>query len=137
MQDPFVDTDILIRLLTKDDLKKQAQAAHLFEQVEEGKLTLQAPDTVIADAVYVLASPRLYHKSRSEIREFLTPLLNLSKFRVRNRKILLEALDCYANTNLDFGDTMIVSSMLKAHSKTLYSYDTDFDKIPTVTRIEP
>lgn len=58
---PFVDTDVIIRLLTGDDPVKQAQAASLFEQVEQGKLSLAAPDTVIADAVFVLASPRLYH----------------------------------------------------------------------------
>ena len=55
MADPFVDTDVLIRLLTGDDLDKQARAATLFEQVEAGTLSVAAPDTVIADAVYVLA----------------------------------------------------------------------------------
>lgn len=52
---PFVDTDVLIRLLTGDDPAKQAQAADLFEQVERGELQLAAPNTVIADAVYVLS----------------------------------------------------------------------------------
>lgn len=38
MSDPFVDTDVIIRLLTGDDLQKQAEAAALFEQVEAGNL---------------------------------------------------------------------------------------------------
>jgi hypothetical protein len=62
MSNPFVDTDVIIRLLTGDDLRKQAQAAVLFQQVRDRALTLEAPTTVIADAVFVLASPRLYRQ---------------------------------------------------------------------------
>ena len=58
MTQPFIDTDVIIRFLTGDDPEKQAAATRLFEQIEQGFLTVQAPDTVIADAVYVLASPR-------------------------------------------------------------------------------
>ena len=57
--DPFVDTDVILRLLTGDDPTKQQAARVLFEQVEKGVLTLAAPDTVIADAVFVLASKLL------------------------------------------------------------------------------
>jgi predicted nucleic acid-binding protein len=80
MTHPFVDTDVLIRLLTVDDLEKQAAAATLFEAVEAGELTVAAPYTVIADAVYVLSSPRVYYKSRAEVAAMLIPLVRLSGF---------------------------------------------------------
>ncbi len=51
MTQPFIDTDVIIRFLTGDDPEKQAAASSLFEQVEQGLLTIAAPDTVIADAV--------------------------------------------------------------------------------------
>src|SRR5687768_3979154 len=111
MSSPFIDTDVIIRLLSGDDLQKQAQAAKLFEQVEDGRLTLEAPDTVIADAVYVLASPRLYGKSRTEIQELLTPLVRLPRFQVRGKRVLLRALELYGTTNRGFGDAMIVAAM--------------------------
>ena len=137
MSDPFVDTDVIIRLLTNDDPQKGEAAAALFKQVESGKLTLAAPDTVIADAVYVLASPRLYNKPRQEVRELLLPLVRLPGFRVRNRRSVLRALDLYATTNLDFGDVLIAASMEIAGSQTVYSYDHGFDRIPGVKRLEP
>lgn len=137
MTDAFVDTDVLIRLLTGDDPKKQADAAALFEAVEAGKLTIAAPDTVIADAVYVLSSPRLYHLPRSEVQALLTPLVRLPKFKIRNRRSVLRALDLYASTNLDFGDAFIVTSMQQIGSKVLYSYDTDFDRLGSITRRPP
>lgn len=137
MSDPFVDTDVLIRLLTGDDPQKQAAAAALFEQVEAGILRLAAPDTVVADAVYVLASPRLYHLPRAEIRDVLTPLVRLPGFRIRHRHALLRALDLYASTSLDFGDALIVASMWAQGSSVLYSYDAHFDRLPNVTRRVP
>ena len=137
MTTPFIDTDVIIRLLAKDDLIKQAAAAALFEQVEKGTLQVAAPDTVIADAVYVLSSPRLYKIPRSEVRELLTPLIRLKGFKVKNRGVVLKALDIYASMNIDFGDAMIAASMEQAGSENLYSYDTDFDKMVGIKRIKP
>lgn len=137
MTDPFVDTDVIIRLVTNDDPKKQAEAAALFEAVEAGKLVVTSPDTVIADAVYVLSSPRLYHKSRSDVAAMLSGLLRLPGFKVENRASVLRALDLYASTKLDFGDALIVASMEQGGSRILYSYDTDFDRISGITRLSP
>jgi predicted nucleic acid-binding protein len=134
---PFIDTDVIIRFLTGDDPGKQAAATALFEQVEQGLLSVQAPDTVIADAVYMLSSPRLYHIARSAIQEMLAALVRLPQFHVQNRLSVLRALDLYASTRLDFGDTLIIASMEQQGSHLLYSYDTDFDRIEGITRREP
>ncbi|HLF08577.1 MAG TPA: PIN domain-containing protein [Dehalococcoidia bacterium] len=137
MSDPFVDTDVLVRLLTGDDPEKQAQAAAMFQQVEAGNITVQAPDTVIADAVYVLSSPRLYNVPRHEVRDMLSALTRLPHFSVDNRRSVLRALELYGATSLDFGDAFIVASMERAGSATLYSYDRDFDSISGVERRPP
>lgn len=137
MTQPFIDTDVIIRFFTGDDPAKQAAATALFEQVEQGLLTIQAPDTVIADAVYVLSSPRLYHIARNDIRDMLATLVRLPQFQIPNRLSVLQALDLYASTKLDFGDTLIIASMEQQGSQLLYSYDTDFDRIQSITRQEP
>ncbi|SRR6266567_2622077 len=137
MTQPFIDTDVIIRFLTGDDPGKQAAATALFEQVEQGLLSVQTPDTVIADAVYVLSSPRLYHIARSAIQEMLAALVRLPQFHVQNRVSVLRALDLYASTRLDFGDTLIIASMEQQGSHLLYSYDADFDHIEGITRREP
>lgn len=137
MADAFVDTDVIIRLLTGDDPRKQAEAAALFEAVEAGQLSIAAPDTVIADAVYVLSSPRLYHLPRPEIQALLAALLRLPNFRIENRRAVVEALEIYASTNLDFGDAMIVASMRQARSATVYSYDADFERLDGIDRRVP
>jgi len=137
MTTPFIDTDVIIRFLSGDDLDKQARAAALWERVRAGELALAAPDTVIADAVFVLGSPRLYHLPRPEVRDLLSPLVRLPGFRLKNRRAVLRALDLYATANLDFGDALIVALMEQAGAQAVYSYDTDFDRIPGITRQEP
>ena len=137
MTQPFIDTDVIIRFLSGDDPDKQAAATRLFEQIEQGLLTVQAPDPVIADAVYVLASPRLYHLPRRDVQEMLTTLVRLPQFQVQNRWSVLRALDLYAVTRLDFGDALIIASMEQQGSHLLYSYDTDFDHFQGITRREP
>jgi predicted nucleic-acid-binding protein len=137
MSNDFVDTDVLVRLLTGDDQQKQARALALFQEVENGNLVLEAPDTVIADAVYVLASKTLYARPRAEISEILLTLLRLPGFHVQNKRVLIRALELYASVNRSFGDTMIVASMEYAGAANLYSYDRGFDAFGGVARQEP
>ena len=137
MTRPYLDTDVIIRLLSKDDLANQAAAAALFEKIKAGTLEVAAPDTVIADAVYVLSSPRLYDLPRVTVRELLTPLVQLTGFKIRNRRAVLRALDLYASLNIDFGDALIVASMEQVGSQLVYSYDSHFDRIKGITRQAP
>jgi predicted nucleic acid-binding protein len=133
----FVDTDVIVRLLTGDDPVKQRATRNLFVRVQAGQLSLVVPDTVVADAVFVLSSRRLYNLPRAEIGEMLKALLRLPRFRVSNRQTVIEAIELYAATNLDFGDAFIAASMRRAKSEDLYSYDGGFDRLPQVSRMEP
>jgi uncharacterized protein len=134
---PFVDTDVLIRFLTGDDPKKQKAAAALLKRAERGEVTLRTLDTAIADAVFVLTSPRLYRVAREDVRDMLSALVRLPGLDVDNRSIVLRALDLFAEYGVDFGDAMIVASMRDSGSSELFSYDGDFDRIEGVRRREP
>lgn len=99
MAHPFVDTDVIIRLLTGDDPVKQLAARALFEQVEQGTITLAAPVTVIADAVYVLTSAKWYHLTRDQVVALLTPLVRMPHFHVKQRARVLRALELFGTSN--------------------------------------
>lgn len=137
MRTSYVDTDVIIRLLTGDDPQKQKTATALFEKVARDELVLLAPVTVIADSVYVLASAHLYHVPRVTIRDLLASLLRYSSFKVESKQTVLAALDIYADLNIDFSDALLVVVTAQSHDKLIYSYDHDFDKIPGITRKEP
>lgn len=135
--DQYVDTDVILRLITHDDSKKQEAAVKLFEKVANEDLVLSAPDTVIADAVFVLSSPRLYNLPRVEIRDVLMALLRLTHFKVDNKQAVMTALDFYANSKIDFGDAILIALTLQTKTKEIYSYDHDFDKFTGINRKEP
>jgi predicted nucleic acid-binding protein len=136
MNEAFVDTDVIIRLLTGDDPRKQQASLRLFQDVRDRRLILRTPVTTIADAVYVLTSRRHYHRTRVEAAALLTPLVKLPGFRVQNRRAVLRALDLFGTTpGLDFGDAMIVANMEQQGITVLYSYDRDYDDL--ITRQEP
>jgi predicted nucleic acid-binding protein len=133
----YVDTDVIIRLVTGDDLTKQASARALFREAEEGRLTLAAPDTVIADAVFVLSSPRTYALPRPQVGAILSTIVQIPHVHVSNKRVVLRALTLFGSTNVDFGDAMLVASMETDRVTDLYSFDRDFDRFPQVNRIEP
>lgn len=133
----LIDTDVIIRLLTGDDPEKQARARELFRRVQAGEVTIFAPVTVIADCVYVLSSPSLYKVPRAQVVGLLRPILRLRGFRLQDRRTVLRALDLYAATHLDFGDAYLAASMERLDSPSVYSFDTDYDRIKGIKRLEP
>ncbi len=133
----YIDTDVIIRLLTGDDQQKRKDATALFERVAKGDLVLSAPDTAIADVVFVLSSPKLYDLPRSQIRDLLAVLLHYPNFKVDNKQVVIKALDFYASANIDFGDAMLAVLTRESQNQLIYSYDHDFDKIPDIKRKEP
>lgn len=137
MSDPVVDTDVIVRLVTGDEPVKQAAAYELFRQVRAGRLTLQAPVTVIADAVHVLSSPRLYDLPRKRIVALLRPIVLLPGFHLAERRVILRALELYElHPALRFGDVMIVATMETTGASVVYSYDRHFGRFSGITRLE-
>lgn len=131
-----LDTDVIIRLLTGDDPRKQAEATALLERASQGDILLIAPDTMIADAVYVLASPRTYGLPRRQVAEMLKAVLALRGLHIMNEHLVREALDVYAASNVDFGDAML-AALASSRNVPVVSYDHDFDQLAEVTLREP
>ena len=50
----------------------------------------------------------------------------------------MRALDLFAShSSLDFEDALQIAHMERTGVQELYSYDKDFDRVPSVTRREP
>jgi uncharacterized protein len=133
----FVDTNIFLRYLTRDDPVKAEACYQLLEKARKNEISLATSESVIAEIVFVLASPRLYNLSRVDIRARLYPLLTLEGLKLPDRRKFVRALDLYTSHTIDFEDALTVAEMESLQIETLYSYDLDFDKIEGIQRIEP
>lgn len=134
---PFIDANVFIRYLTRDDPQKADACFDLFQRAKRDEVALVTIEAVIAEVVYVLSSKNLYALPRAKIRALLYPLLSLPGLKLVGRKTYLRALDVYASYKIDFEDAVIVAQMERQEETDLYSYDRHFDQVPGITRIEP
>lgn len=133
----FVDTNIFIRYLTRDDPQKAEACRRLFEQAKTSEVILTTSESVLAEVVFVLGSPRGYRLSRADVRARLYPLVAMEGLRIEDRRKYFRALDLYATHNIDFEDALTVAHMEQHNLDELYSYDRDFDRVGKMKRIEP
>ena len=127
----LLDTNLIIRFLTSDDLQK----AKAVKKLLSGVKTFFLPDMAFAEIIWVLSS--YYGFEREEIYEKLKSLLAFRKVNC-NRVLLSQALENYRNFNhLNFVDCYLAALIQMQKGKVLYSYDRGFDKVDGVKRIEP
>ena len=137
MKPQFVDTNIILRYLT-DEYPDKAQACYaLFKKAQENKIILVTSESVIAEAVFVLASKKHYHRTPEEIKNGLSPILLLQGLKLEHRQTIIWALDLYCVYKMDFEDCLALAHMERQQLEEIYSYDKDFDQVADVKRIEP
>jgi len=133
----FVDTNIFLRYLTNDDPTKARKCFELFQKAKVSQINLTTSESVIAEVVYLLASKRVYNLTREEIVTRLRPLLSLPGLKIPYRNVFLRALEIYATYSIDFEDALSKAHMERQNISDIYSYDTDFDQLNGLTRLEP
>ncbi len=134
----FLDANIVLRYLTKDDAAKAAACFDLLQRVNAGEEEITTCEVILHEVLYVLSSHAHYKLSHEEASARLRPLLTMRGLRLPQKQVYLRALDLYASSpSLDFGDALAVAHMENQGIHEIFSYDSDFDLIPGVRRIEP
>lgn len=133
----FIDTNVFLRFLTRDDFAKAERVKALLEQAEKGEVELTTSESVISELVFVLSSPKLYNVGRERLRQLLLPIVSLRGLKLPNRSVFVRALDLYAGTSMDFIDALAVAHMEARQVTEVYSYDRHFDGVNGIRRLEP
>lgn len=133
----FLDANVILRYLTRDDPEKAKHCLELFRKAKEKEVVLTTSESVIAEVVYVLSSPKLYNLSRERIRELLLPILDISGLEMLYKRTYRRALDLYASYAIDFEDAVSLAHMERQEISDIISYDKDFDGIEGIRRVEP
>ncbi len=135
----FLDTNIILRYLTRDDEAKAEACYGLFQRVKQGEEELFTCEAIVCEVVYVLSSRRApYRLSHEEIRSRLVPIVTLRGLRLPQKRVYVRALDIYASSPfLDFEDAVAAAHMEQQGMTEIVSYDKDFDLMPGLQRVEP
>jgi predicted nucleic acid-binding protein len=137
MEQAFLDTNVILRYLLRDDELKAQRCLELLEKAERREINLHTTDLVIAEAVWVLESPTIYNLPRDRIRDLLLPIILLPGLRLPGKKLYRRIFELYIDQNIDFIDAFNAAHMEKHGLARIYSYDSDFDKIAELSRVEP
>ena len=130
-----IDANIILRFLTNDEPSQAADCAELLQKVELNKEEVYIPDLVIADIVWTLE--KYYLVDKVNIMELLGRILALQGLKCSSKSTVYTALDIYCEQNIDWTDAFVGAQMLSAGQQEIYSYDRDFDRIRSLTRLKP
>ena len=122
-----VDTNVIVRLLTKDDVEQFQQSLKLFQEKE-----IFICDTVILETEWVLRFA--YKFSPSEIYQAFTRLFGLTNVYLANANAISQVLGWHQQ-GLDFADAFHLAQ--NQHCSQLYTFDRKFlQKAQNLTECE-
>ncbi len=132
----FVDTNVFLRYLTNDDPLKADKAEAVFRNAVKGKLKLITSLLVIAEIVWTLES--FYGLPKSEISAKITTILNTPNLEVPEDEQIFNALELYAQKNMDFIDAYNAFYIKNKTITKVLTYDKKhFARIEWVESVEP
>jgi predicted nucleic acid-binding protein len=131
----LIDTNVLLRLLTRDDEHKAAAALALLRRVELGQERIVTSPLVIFEVIYTLQ--RSYRVPREQVRTLVLPIIALRGLELAGKPIFTRALDLYVEAQIPFADAYNAAYMETHGIDEIYSWDTDFDDLPGIARVEP
>ena len=136
MSKAIVDTNVLLRLIVKDDEIKRKACEKLLEKTKRKELVLHILPVAIMEIVWVLE--KYYKLDRKTIRELAEAILNTPGFICEMEDVLRKALRDYDEKNIKFADTVIGHWGMDIGLSTVYTYDEKhFRKIEGLTVKRP
>lgn len=100
-----LDTNVLVRYLTRDDPAQHAKAAALIEAGVERDERFLVSTAVLCELVWVLESA--YKYARAEIAGVMESILATAQFEIERPDDARHALDDFRRTKADFSDALI------------------------------
>jgi predicted nucleic acid-binding protein len=137
----FLDANIFLRALIRSPdpaIQRMHQiAADLFRRAERGDIEVTTSDAVIAEVAFILTSRTHYQLAAADAAERLSAMLHLRGVRLRDKRIVLRALDLW----MDSPKLGFVDALTAAHAQQtgieLATFDSDFDHLPGISRWHP
>ncbi len=135
MKKKFIDTNIFLRYLTKDDPEKYEHCLGLFKTALKGKTELITSNMVVAELIWTLLS--FYKVPKLVVVEKVAIIAGTEYLFIPDKAIILEALMLYAKKNIDYIDAYKAVFMKHYQTSEILSYDEDFDALEGITRKVP
>lgn len=100
-----LDTNVLVRLLMRDDEAQWQRVDALVREAERARETLFVGEIVLIELVWVLK--RIYKLSRQDLVTVLEALLDTAYLDVENAELVTVALESFRRGKADFSDYLV------------------------------
>lgn len=121
MRKASIDTNILLRLLIKDDDIKKKACEKLLEKARLKEIQLYILPIVVMEIVWVLE--KYYKLDRKTIRELAEAVMNTPELHIEMEDVFRRALRLYEEKNVKFADAVIGYWGFEKGLSIVYTYD--------------
>jgi predicted nucleic-acid-binding protein len=125
-----LDTNVLVRLLVRDDAVQVAQAQERIEQALSESVPLFVPITVVLELEWVLRARYAYTKQ--QVLAALVALLEVREFEWQDEPAVEHALHLYRQHRADFAECLHLGSAAAAGTVPLLTFDRGAARLPDV-----
>lgn len=123
----LLDTNVILRLILKDNLEQYQQIIKLLEQSESGKLKLYCSSISIFETAFVLLGPT-YKTEKTETIKILETVLNLKPIDFEKEEVLFESLNIFSASPVSLVDSYLLAQS-KMNNYQFFSFDTKANKV--------
>ncbi len=120
----LLDTNVVIRFLTKDHQAFSERSAEIFKKIEKGEIRAKITESVLAEIVYVIM--KIYGKDREFTANIIKKILGLKGIINRDKTQLKKALNIFVNQKIDIVDALLLSNAKQCLG--ILSFDKDLKK---------
>ena len=130
----LLDTNVIVRFLTGNNDEKFKGVYDFFQDIEQGKISVELKLIVLFQTIFVLKS--FYKVPKGKIVKAMKGLLKLKGLKIIEKKTVVSMMDIWDSNNIEIVDAYLIACLEKDVQNILYSYDKDFDKFK-IKRKEP
>jgi len=116
-----IDTNILVRFLTKDDRQQSNLVYDLFKRTEQKGGALFVPVVVVLEMIWVLESA--YGITRPEIIASINDLLSMPILLFETRSAVQKFIVSAQKNSFDLSDLLLAHSAAYSHCDKVYTFD--------------
>jgi predicted nucleic-acid-binding protein len=128
-----LDTNVLIRLLVRDDPGQTVLAERLLQEASDEGEPCFVSDPVLCEVEWVLESS--YGAKRGDILAAMQELLAGDLFVFEDREILHQVIERYQTSKADFSDCLIGAKARSRGARTTYTFERLLTEAQGFTRL--
>ena len=133
MKKLFLDTNIWLRFILKDEEKQYSYVYNLLSQIEEGIFRVYISNIVLLEIYFVLL--QLYKISQKDVLLYISNILKVRGITLIEKTNSIKAIQYCTKYNIKFADCLIASQI--SNEMLLVTYDDEFKKIREIKCITP